>query len=170
MKTSVFVSDCLFWLFFVIYYSCFQHTVHILIFLQSLHDEENSVVISLWFGVELPLLMALLQYLIQQGKINGKWGILCSQRVIREDKNRQNMITFLSVSLTTLTLVEADLVLGCPANFKHLLMRLKLLTSAMRKHCKMGYIFFQCFVLCLVSFLLLQGKRFSANLTAGSCI
>lgn len=76
MKTSVFVSDCLFWLFFVIYYSCFQHTVHILIFLQSLHDEENSVVISLWFGVELPLLMALLQYLIQQGKINGKWNPL----------------------------------------------------------------------------------------------
>lgn len=34
--------------------------------------KEGSVVISLWFGVELPLLMALLQYLVEQRKINEK--------------------------------------------------------------------------------------------------
>lgn len=38
--------------------------------------KEGSVVISSWFGVELPLLMALLQYLVEQRKINEKWNTL----------------------------------------------------------------------------------------------
>lgn len=58
------------------YYSCFQHTVHILVFSNLCMMKEGSVVISLWFGVELPLLMALLQYLVEQRKINEKWNTL----------------------------------------------------------------------------------------------